>query len=236
LASWWNFDKKPGLCFAFFAQLCSLTNCFFMKNSLFILGVLGLLSACSIAKKSQGSKDLQQLKSYMTGSFNSAAQAARDTNYFDITLHMYPIWPQREGSWLYVEQAVTANQGKPYRQRVYKLEQRDAQTFVSHVYTIKSEKDYVNAWKTPEKFDALALDGIELKAGCEVVLKKEGKLYKGATGEKSCPSELRGASYATSKVTVHPNKIVSWDQGFNSEGQQVWGATQGGYEFLKGGK
>ncbi len=204
-----------------------------MKNSFYLLSLLALLSACAASKKSQGDKDLLQLRGYMAGSFNSAAQAARDTNYFDITLHMYPIWPQREGIWLYVEQAVTANQAKPYRQRVYKLEKRDAQTFVSYVYTIKAEKEYVNAWKTPEKLEALPLDGIELKAGCEVVLKKDGQLYSGATGDKTCPSELRGAKYANSIVTIHPDKIVSWDQGFNAEGKQVWGATLGGYEFLK---
>lgn len=204
-----------------------------MKNSLYLLTILTLLSACAASKKSQGDQDLLQLRAYMTGSFNSAAQAARDTNYFDITLHMFPIWPKREGHWLYVEQAVTANQGKPYRQRVYKLEKRDAQTFASHVYTIKAEKDFVNAWQSPEKFEALSSDGIELKAGCEVVLKKEGGLFTGATGDKTCPSELRGASYATSKVTVHPDKILSWDQGFDAEGKQVWGATLGGYEFLK---
>lgn len=190
-----------------------------------------IIASCAVSKKSKENADLLQLKGYMAGSFSSAAQAARDTNYFDITLHMYPIWAKREGYWLYVEQAVTANQGRPYRQRVYKLERRDAQTFVSHVYTIKAEKDYVNAWKTPEKLEVLSLDGIELKAGCEVVLKKEGNLFKGATGDKTCPSELRGASYATSKVTVHPDKIVSWDQGFNTEGKQVWGPRWGAMSF-----
>lgn len=65
------------------------------------------------------------------------------------------------------------------------------------------------------------------------MLKKSGNQFAGATGDKTCPSELRGASYATSKVTVYPDKIVSWDQGFNAQGAQVWGATQGGYEFLK---
>jgi hypothetical protein len=204
-----------------------------MKKTWPFLALLVLLNACALSKKSTGNSSIQQLKSHMTGTFNSAEQAARDTNYFDITLHMYPIWPKREGHWLYVEQAVTANQGKPYRQRVYKLEQLDNQTFVSRVYTIKSEKDFVNAWKNPEKFDALGLEDIELKIGCEVILKKSGDQFTGATGEKTCPSELRGASYATSKVSIYPDKILSWDQGFNAEGKQVWGATLGGYEFLK---
>ncbi|HMQ46140.1 MAG TPA: chromophore lyase CpcT/CpeT [Saprospiraceae bacterium] len=204
-----------------------------MKNNIAFLSLILVISACAVSKKSTANKDLLQLKSHMTGSFSSAVQAAQDTNYFDITLHMYPIWPNQEGHWLYVEQSVTANQAKPYRQRIYQLEQIDGQTFVSHVYIIKAEKDFVNAWKTPEKFNTLSMEGIERKAGCEVVLKKSGDRFDGATGEKTCPSELRGASYATSKVTVFPGKIVSWDQGFNTEGEQVWGATLGGYEFLK---
>jgi hypothetical protein len=42
---------------------------------------------------------------------------------------------------------------------------------------------------------------------------------------------LRGASYATSKVTIEEGLIISWDQGFNEEDEQVWGAVKGGYEF-----
>lgn len=204
-----------------------------MRLLAIVLSAACVWAACATPQKSGADADLLQLKQYMTGTFNSAAQAARDTSYFDITLHMYPIWTKRAGHWLYVEQAVTANQAKPYRQRVYQLEQLDGQTFVSKVFTIRNEKDYVNAWKSPEKFEALPPDSIELKSGCEVVLRKRGDLYEGATGEKTCPSELRGARYATSKVTVLPNKIVSWDQGFNADGKQVWGATRGGYEFLK---
>lgn len=204
-----------------------------MRNAIFPLIATLALTACTTSRKTAGNADFMQLKDHMTGTFNSAAQAARDSNYFDITLHMYPIWQDRPGVWLYVEQAVTASQDKPYRQRIYQLEQIDRQTFVSKVYTIQNEKDYVNAWKTPEAFGKLPMEGIELKSGCEVVLKKSGNQFAGATGDKTCPSELRGASYATSKVTVYPGKIVSWDQGFNAQGVQVWGATLGGYEFLK---
>jgi hypothetical protein len=44
---------------------------------------------------------------------------------------------------------------------------------------------------------------------------------------------LRGASFANSIVTVTQNEILSWDQGFDKEGKQVWGATKGGYRFIK---
>ena len=73
-----------------------------------------------------------------------------------------------------------------------------------------------------------------MKEGCQVTLKRDGKnKFSGATGDKTCPSELRGASFANSIVTVTKNEILSWDQGFDKEGKQVWGATKGGYRFIK---
>jgi hypothetical protein len=75
---------------------------------------------------------------------------------------------------------------------------------------------------------------IELKQGCEVVLKRvEKNKFSGSTGDKTCPSELRGASFANSIVTVTKDGIVSWDQGFDKDGKQVWGAEKGGYKFVK---
>uniref|UniRef100_UPI0038D3A63C CpcT/CpeT family chromophore lyase n=1 Tax=Flavobacterium sp. TaxID=239 RepID=UPI0038D3A63C len=50
---------------------------------------------------------------------------------------------------------------------------------------------------------------------------------------KTCASELRGASYATSKVTITANQVLSWDQGFDKDDKQVWGATKAGYIFDK---
>jgi hypothetical protein len=204
-----------------------------MRKILYLTSILFIPLSCAITKRMPGDNDLKLLTQYMTGEFNSAAQASRDSaNFFNITLHMYPIWPNREGIWLYVEQSVTTNQANPYRQRIYKLEQ-SGQEYISKVYTITGEKEYVNAWKNPEKFEALSLNSLEVKAGCEVIMKKEGERFVGSTGIRTCPSELRGASYATSKVEVLKDRLLTWDQGFNDKGEQVWGATAGGYEFIR---
>ena len=78
------------------------------------------------------------------------------------------------------------------------------------------------------------LNEIELKEGCEVILKRtKANVFSGKTGIKTCPSELRGARYATSIVTLTENSILSWDQGFDEMDKQVWGAENGGYEFIK---
>lgn len=211
-----------------------------MKNrpSLLILGIssLWLILLVSCGRQSQNSnsaKALDQLLSYMVGSFNSAEQAAQDSSYYNISLHMYPVWEGREGNWLYVEQALNSMQDKPYRQRFYKVEQNGEGSFVSRVFKIKDEKECIGKWKTPSYFDDLPMEEVLEKEGCEVYLKQSGNTYSGKTKMKACRSSLRGASYATSEVTVMKDRVVSWDQGWNNAGEQVWGATKGGYTFLK---
>ena len=76
-------------------------------------------------------------------------------------------------------------------------------------------------------------ENLVLREGCAIVMKvKDGK-FVGATGEKSCGSTLRGASYATSEVEIGAELLVSWDRGWDSEDQHVWGAEKGGYHFKK---
>lgn len=209
-----------------------------MKKIFLFVIVAGLLFnfACSPLKNKTANKDLNQLVSMMTGSFNSAEQAKQDSSYFDITLHMYPIWTNNKSNkrYLYVEQTVTSMPTRPYRQRVYEVSQVNNNTFQSVIYKLPDEKSYVGKWSTPTFFDKISPADLELREGCAVYLTKLGdKSFKGSTNEKDCKSTLRGASYATSIVEILPNKVLSWDQGFDSSDKQVWGAVKGGYEFLK---
>ena len=175
---------------------------------------------------------MSELVNIMQGSYSSEKQSIVDTTYFNISLRMVPIW-KNKGHYLYVEQAMFKKQEKPYRVRIYKLTQK-GDAFISEIHTLKNEKEWIGKWKTPEAFDSLSENDIELKQGCAVTLKRIGKnKFIGQTGDKTCPSELRGASYASSKVTVTQNEILSWDQGFDKNGKQVWGAEKGGYHFLK---
>jgi len=68
------------------------------------------------------------------------------------------------------------------------------------------------------------------------VLRREpGGDFVGSTVDRSCPSDLRGASYATTEVRVSEGELLSWDRGFDEEGRQVWGSRAGGYLFRKAG-
>jgi CpeT protein len=205
------------------------------KTIILLLTLTTLFFSCNSTKTISNTGDSSELKELLTimqGQYSSEAHSKRDTTYFNISLRMVPIW-KNKGHFLYVEQAMFTKQEKPYRVRIYKVSQRGNE-FVSEIYTLKNEKEWIGKWKTPEAFEKLSETDIELKQGCEVILKRIGKnKFSGATGNKTCSSELRGASYASSIVTVTKNEILSWDQGFDKNDKQVWGAEKGGYQFIK---
>ncbi len=190
------------------------------------------LYQCKSSKSSTSSTaQLDALQKLMTGSFDSADQAAQDSSYYAISLHMYPIW-EGKGHWLYVEQALASRQEQPYRQRVYQLEQVGPNRFASKVYKLENEKDYIGKWREPVFFDRIQPSDLIERTGCAVFLERQSNgQYVGETNAKDCESSLRGAAYATSKVSIKTGMIESWDQGFDANDQQVWGATKGGYIF-----
>jgi CpeT/CpcT family (DUF1001) len=188
--------------------------------------------AAPVAARSGATHELER---YLTGYFTSAAQAAADKDYFNIELRVVPVWLQRsDGPWLYVEQADARTPDKPYRQRVYRLEARGAQ-YISHIYTLKGDPlRHAGEWKKPTPLAAAAPADLELRDGCAVVMTRTAQAtYKGATLERACPSDLRGAKYASSIVEVSNSLLDSWDQGFDANGKQVWGALKGPYKFVK---
>lgn len=201
----------------------------------FILVVF--ISACTTPKKMNTPTEdaaLQKFSSLLIGQFSSKRQAEMDSTYFDISLSMSRIWEDRtDAIWLYVEQAMTTKKDKPYRQRVYKLSHPSKSTFVSYIYMIKNQEQIIGLQYDAVKRKTLTPDMITLKDGCAVTLVENKGVYQGGTDTNKCPSELRGASYATTKIILKKGFLESWDQGFNNEGKQVWGAEKGGYQFIK---
>ena len=97
------------------------------KISFFLFALTILFAACDGTKKAAATKsspDLDRLVQTMIGKYNSSEQAKADKEYYDISLVMTPIFPERtDGKWLYIEQAMMSKLEKPYRQRLYQVEQ-----------------------------------------------------------------------------------------------------------------
>lgn len=173
---------------------------------------------------------------YLTGSFSSAQQAAGDPEYRAITLHTARIWTDRDdGPWLYVEQAMAERPDRPYRQRVYRLRTEPDGRVRSDVFTLPGDPlRFAGAWRDHSLLQSITPDQLTLRDGCAVLLRIEPDgTFLGGTEGSSCASDLRGATYATSKVRLDSFGLESWDQGFDAQGAQVWGATKGPYRFLR---
>lgn len=174
------------------------------------------------------------LASTMIGSYCSAAQAERDTNYFNIEFEMVRIWPKEtDGIWLYVEQAVASKKDKPYRQRIYHLRQVDDSTFISTVCNLDSMKNFMGAYRDVSRFGALTPADARVLEGCAITLHYRKGRFVGSTHERDCRNAWGKATYATSEVDIGPEGMVSWDRGYDDTHTQVWGAEMGGYEFVK---
>ncbi|MGQ0628540.1 MAG: chromophore lyase CpcT/CpeT [Phycisphaerales bacterium] len=178
----------------------------------------------------------ERLAIFMAGSYSTAEQAAADPEYRVILLQMKRIWRERaDGPWLYVEQAMAEQADKPYRQRIYRLVDLGDGRLRSDVYTLPGDPlRFAGEWKRANPLPDILPDALVLRDGCSLTLVESptGE-FVGATDGRACPSELRGASYATSEATITPLGMVSWDRGFDAAGTQVWGAEKGGYRFKK---
>ena len=204
------------------------------KETMIAIAVLAFAAGIGLAAAAPDA-DLERLASWLAGSYGSAAQAAADEDYADIRLHMVRIWKDRaDGPWLYVEQALASKTEAPYRQRIYRLVRREDGALESRVFTLPEPIRFAGAWKSKDLLAGLKPENLTAREGCTTVLRlgKDGA-FTGGTEGKACPSDLRGATYATSEVVLTEKRMVSWDRGFDAEGKQVWGAVKGGYEFIK---
>jgi hypothetical protein len=206
-----------------------------MKKTLIFLAILFTVMAGISQPLKVNQKDLKQLKEMMAGDYSSEEQSTSDASYLHIKLRMAPILENStDGYWLYVEQAMASNEDKPYRQRVYHLYIQDDTTLVSKVFELKNPQQYIGGWDNEELLEKITADSLVDRQGCGIYLHKKSKNeFSGSTPGKSCLSSLRGAVYATSEVTITPNKLESWDRGWDKEDKQVWGAEKGGYVFVK---
>lgn len=195
--------------------------------------ILTLLCISAVKITFGQSTQLKQLRNYLSGYYSSEQQHKTDTlNYFNIKLHIIPIWKERaDGIWFYIEQAVEGSVNKPYRQRVYHVTEKEKNVFESAVFIFSNPLRFTGNATLFEK--TLTPDSLTLREGCSVILREKNKVYEGGTEGVSCASERKGATYATASVTLTEKELHSWDRGFNDKGEQVWGATKGGYIFIK---
>lgn len=205
-----------------------------MRRAAMVLAMLATLTVTAAPAGAAEPPGLDTVVAWMTGSFSSAAQAAADPEFRDIRLHVASIWSEVNGvRWLYVEQAAADRLDAPYRQRVYRLRQIEPGLVESEIFTVAGPERVIGAWRDEAIRGRLMPEQLTLRAGCTVYLKWTGDAFAGGTLGTLCSSELAGAAYATTLVTLGDGRLESWDRGFDAAGVQVWGSEKGPYVFVR---
>ena len=180
---------------------------------------------------------LSTVNKWMIGTFTNQQQAAASPQEFhDTRLVQTPIWTFREdGPWLYVEQAHRGDETRPFLQRIYQLVIQPDGQIANEVYALPGNPlEYTAPWRGDGALGGLHPDDLVHRSGCTVIFAAEGsQRYVGAIKGTSCPSDLRGARYVRSEVTLESNQILVWDRGYDNQGRQVWGSTSGPYRFRR---
>lgn len=173
--------------------------------------------------------DVELAADWLTGEFNSRAQATADRRYFDVHLYAMQVWPEREdGVWMYVQQSRDDDEDRiyeaPYRQRVYHVHAGEDGTVVSTVYRIAAEERFVDPWTDLSVLDALNDEALQKAEGCDVSLSRDGDRFVGGTIGTRCRLSFGG--HATSSVTLTAEGIQSLDLLYDNAGQIINGLTE----------
>ena len=196
---------------------------------------LSLIFLVAVLRSVAAESAADRLAGFMTGDFTNADQARGDQNFRQVELRVIPIWTDRtDGRWLYLEQSLAGAPEHPYKQFVYQLTARDDGAIAVCIYDLPDLVAATGAGKDSAFWTKITPENLSGHDGCLVILRPlpDGSL-KGATEGKGCASTVRGASYATTEITVGEKQLVTWERGFNTAGAQVWGSLHGGYEFKK---
>ncbi|MCO5550241.1 hypothetical protein L7F22_003724 [Adiantum nelumboides] len=173
----------------------------------------------------------------------STEQAARDPMaYFNLRMLTCPATVLADGSRiLYFEQGFGRTPERPYRQRFYEVKpcpnemKCDVEVGSYAVRDVEEYRNFCDRSKNqrPQPEEVVG-DMAEHLMSVYLTRCKRGErcLYEGSTPPNGFPNAWNGATYCTSKLSILRNgEVHAWDQGYDDEGNQVWGVKEGPYEF-----
>lgn len=194
----------------------------------FLIAVLATLTI----RAQDTSPDFDQMVEWITGEFTSAEQSGKDKAYKNASLNNVQIWPNAtNGAWIYSEESLNSAPENPIQQRIFFISEITDSEFSIDVYNLPNKENYKGAWQNPETFSEISVFDLKFKDGCTLFLFYDGFQYSGETNKGTCPSDMEGATYSTSRIILVPDEIHLWDRGYNSADELMWGSEKGPYVY-----
>lgn len=166
--------------------------------------------------------DTKEYVKMISGQFSTRNQSMMDSTFDNVVVYTRPIKRDNNGVWIYTEQGEARNY-RPYRQRVYIIVNK-GHYLLQKTYTLRNPQQRVTR--------DIRLSDLEYKQGCDILIyKKSPNMYAGKTDGTNCVATFRGSVYVTSTFMVLPYGVVSWERGYDSNHNQVWGSRNGYYIY-----
>lgn len=178
------------------------------------------------------SDHVQAVVAHLEGIMDTSTQAAAgDKADVQMTTCRVQMIDRAESVYLYQEQSLRENLGKPYRQRFLQIKTgAEKDTVISQSYRPINSQQWVGLCDQPEQERVVNSEEISQPV-CSVLLKPKMSIYVGTTPSEGCPTQVRGAVKITNLIILHNQGMDTWDRGFDAEGNQVWGAKNESYQF-----
>ena len=139
--------------------------------------------------------------------------------------------PKQDNIYLYQEQAIIDRLNQPYRQRILVIQpSADNSTVESKAYKLNNAPNFINFCNKDLTERELNVSDLA-ESVCTVFLQPIAGGYRGETPPQGCPTNVRGAVKITNTIILHSQGMDTSDRGYDSLGQQVWGAQDNVYQF-----
>lgn len=208
-----------------------------ISNTFRLVGPMGLLL---VGHPAQANLDLSQqvdrVVQYLDGQLSTSHRAANNPKVPDVTMTTCRVQLAPAATddrvYLYQEQAITSQMGKPYRQRILEISARPLSQIVrSRTFRLVDPNQWVNFCDRPRQL--MQRRDLAPAAVCSVFLKARNEEFTGVTEASGCPAQVRGAVLIRNRVRLYPGGMETWDRGYDAQGKQVWGAGNVPYQFRR---
>ncbi len=178
--------------------------------------------------------DLKELCKNLPGTYSNALQAKSDKMFIKKSLKITSIWQNKKNEfWFLEEQANFENINKNNSKIVFRVFKMNDSVVVKQIYNIKKSSILNQNSNADNYIQNLTSKNIILRAGCALFFTKNNEIYYGRTHDTDCPSSINGAQFESRNETISSNSVFILNQGFDSNGKQVWGNTKGEFKFYK---
>ncbi|MEC4803358.1 MAG: chromophore lyase CpcT/CpeT [Jaaginema sp. PMC 1079.18] len=195
---------------------------------------LSILTAIAPGAIALPPASVTEVAQYLIGEMDTSTQAEQVAEMPSVRMTTCEVTVKgMNGLFLYQEQALTRNLSQPYRQRFLRLSlANNGETVESRSYKPQMLETWIGLCEKPQGDRVVEGDRLT-DADCSVYLVPWHNLYIGHTQAGGCPANVRGAVTITNTVLLHHRGMDTWDRGFDTQGEQVWGAESHPYQYRR---